>query len=44
MAMTVNPNTGTKALDSLHEQGLYRSILDVNDDAAAVPPLRIDQT
>jgi hypothetical protein len=33
MAMTVNPNAGTKAPDTFHEEGLYAFRFDVNDDA-----------
>jgi hypothetical protein len=33
MTMTVNPNAGTKAPDSFHEEGLYAFRFDVNDDA-----------
>ena len=33
MAMTVNPNAGTKAPDAFHEEGLYAFRFDVNDDA-----------
>ena len=33
MAMTVNPNAGTKAPDTFHEDGLYAFRFDVNDDA-----------
>ena len=33
MAMTVNPNAGTKAPDTFHEEGLYVFRFDVNDDA-----------
>jgi hypothetical protein len=33
MAMTVNPNAGTKAPDNFHEEGLYAFRFDVNDDA-----------
>src|SRR5580698_2801284 len=33
MAMTVNPNAGTKAPDTFHEGGLYAFRFDVNDDA-----------
>ena len=33
MAMTVNPNAGTKAPDIFHEEGLYAFRFDVNDDA-----------
>jgi hypothetical protein len=32
MAMTVNPNAGTKAPDTFHEEGLYAFRFDVNDD------------
>jgi hypothetical protein len=31
--MTVNPNAGTKAPDTFHEEGLYAFRFDVNDDA-----------
>jgi hypothetical protein len=33
MAMSVNPNAGTKAPDTFHEEGLYAFRFDVNDDA-----------
>ena len=33
MAMTVNPNAGTKAPDTFHQEGLYAFRFDVNDDA-----------
>lgn len=33
MAMTVNPNAGTKAPDTFHEEGLHAFRFDVNDDA-----------
>ena len=33
MAMTVNPNAGTKAPDTFHEEGLYAFRFDVDDDA-----------
>jgi hypothetical protein len=33
MAMTVNPNAGTKAPDTFHEEGLYAFRFDVNNDA-----------
>ena len=33
MAMTVNPDAGTKAPDTFHEEGLYAFRFDVNDDA-----------
>ena len=33
MAMTVNPNAGTNAPDTFHEEGLYAFRFDVNDDA-----------
>src|ERR1700693_1832892 len=33
MAMTVNPNAGTTAPDTFHEEGLYAFRFDVNDDA-----------
>src|SRR5580704_6942359 len=33
MAMTVNPNAGTKAPDTFHEEGLYAFRFDLNDDA-----------
>jgi hypothetical protein len=33
MAMTVNPNAGTRAPDTFHEEGLYAFRFDVNDDA-----------
>ena len=33
MAMTVNPNAGTKAPDTFHEEGLYAFRFDMNDDA-----------
>ena len=33
MAMTVNPNAGTKGPDTFHEEGLYAFRFDVNDDA-----------
>jgi Domain of unknown function (DUF4331) len=33
MAMTVNPNAGTKAPDTFHEEGLYAFRFDVNDNA-----------
>src|ERR1700733_6505759 len=33
MAMTVNPNAGTKAPDIFHEEGLHAFRFDVNDDA-----------
>src|ERR1700719_501628 len=33
MAMTVNPNAGTQAPDTFHEEGLYAVRVDVNDDA-----------
>ena len=33
MAMTVNPNAGTKTPDTFHEEGLYAFRFDVNDDA-----------
>ena len=33
MAMTVNPNAGTKAQDTFHEEGLYAFRFDLNDDA-----------
>jgi Domain of unknown function (DUF4331) len=33
MAMTVNPNAGTKAPDTFHEEGLYAFRFDVNGDA-----------
>jgi hypothetical protein len=32
MAMTVNPNAGTKAPDTFHEEGLHAFRFDVNDD------------
>ncbi len=33
MAMTVNPNAGTRAPDTFHDEGLYAFRFDVNDDA-----------
>jgi Domain of unknown function (DUF4331) len=33
MAMTVNPNAGTKAPDTFHQEGLHAFRFDVNDDA-----------
>src|SRR6202042_3121560 len=33
MAMTVNPNAGTNAPDTFHEEGLHAFRFDVNDDA-----------
>jgi hypothetical protein len=33
MAMTVNPNAGTKAPDTFHEEALYAFRFDMNDDA-----------
>ena len=33
MAMTVNPNAGTKAPDTFHGEGLYAFRFDANDDA-----------
>jgi hypothetical protein len=33
MALTVNPNAGTKAPDTFHKEGLYAFRFDVNDDA-----------
>ena len=33
MAMTVNPDAGTKAPDTFHQEGLYAFRFDVNDDA-----------
>jgi hypothetical protein len=33
MAMTVNPNAGTKAPDTFHEEGMYAFRFDVNGDA-----------
>ena len=33
MAMTVNPNAGTKAPDTFHEEGLHAFRFDVSDDA-----------
>ncbi len=33
MAMTVNPDAGTKAPDTFHEEGLHAFRFDVNDDA-----------
>ena len=33
MAMTVNPDAGTRAPDTFHEEGLYAFRFDVNDDA-----------
>ncbi|HUA50502.1 MAG TPA: DUF4331 family protein [Solirubrobacteraceae bacterium] len=33
MAMTVNPDAGTKAPDTFHEEGLYAFRFDLNDDA-----------
>ena len=32
MAMTVNPNAGTKAPDTFHQEGLYAFRFDLNDD------------
>src|SRR5580704_1333273 len=32
MAMTVNPDAGTNAPDTFHEEGLYAFRFDVNDD------------
>src|ERR1700733_1503644 len=32
-AMTVNPNAGTKAPDTFHQEGLHAFRFDVNDDA-----------
>ena len=33
MAMTVNPNAGTKAPDTFHAEAVYAFLFDVNDDA-----------
>jgi Domain of unknown function (DUF4331) len=41
MAMTVNPNAGTKAPDTFHEEGLYAFRFDVNDDAREELTFRI---
>ena len=41
MAMTVNPNAGTKAPDTFHEEGLHAFRFDVNDDAHEEVTLKI---